>query len=282
MTDTETGKELALPSSKGVVSADQFAMMEQAAAEDAGAEFSEGRTLPALQVAQKGSDELLAMGIPKGSLVLTPGPIPIAGPGMEVPVVPLFRYREWQIWRDFNDKEGGKVQERTTDPDSEIAIKARNEATRDESYGDKGKYTRRYCEVLVYIVSLYGDHELAGNVAALEFASGSFRKGAAWQTLIQSRRVVNEKTGKAIPVAPYMGVYMLRTVEVDQGGNKNFVPVVRIPQADELQYVNPQDVEHIKKMREAIRADFEGDNLKVSEHEDVKPKKERAASASAE
>ena len=132
----------------------------------------------------------------EGALVVTPAGIAVAPHDTWVKVVPLFMFTEFRKWHDRDDAGTNAVLERTTDPTSDLAKRARNEETREEAYGDlnrmvKGKvkpFMYQYVEHLCFVVLIY-DGVARGAAASLEFQRGSLWTGKEFSTAALMRKV---------------------------------------------------------------------------------------------
>tara|TARA_R110002096_G_C14661938_1_gene728402 strand:- start:15000 stop:15860 length:861 start_codon:yes stop_codon:yes gene_type:complete len=132
----------------------------------------------------------------EGALVITPAGIAIAPNNTWVKVVPLFMFTEFRQWHDRDDSGSNAIVERSHDPTSLLAIKARDEARREEIYGDPNRtvggkpapFMYQFMEHLCFVVLVY-DGEGRGTPAVLEFQRGSLWKGKEFSSACLMRRV---------------------------------------------------------------------------------------------
>lgn len=106
----------------------------------------------------------------------------------KIAFTPIFFWPEWLVYNPLEIKEThGSVRDRTLDPESQIAAKARNPKTRFETCPEKPDKKIAYTEVLNYAVIIMHE-DVPQEPAILRFKSGEHRAGTAFNTLIKSRR----------------------------------------------------------------------------------------------
>jgi len=154
--------------------------------------------LPRLKVVQALSREPFRPRFNEGDVVATPVMIPVSEgskPGdVLFHLVPILFYPEWISW---NPRNAGlpAIKERSYDPRSQIAIKARNADTRREPIpgrvdGNNQPLMVRHLEHLNFVFDLCSpaEHELAGMPLTMSFASGEHQAGSRFSTLISTRK----------------------------------------------------------------------------------------------
>lgn len=124
-------------------------------------------TVARIDVVSANNGELCnALGI--GSMYLSPDNTGLCKFGETLTVVPLFSWTTWQRRRDRDDPEHNNstwLIAETMDPDSDIAIKAKN--LEDDTYGNG--FTAVNCEALNFVVRML-DGPMAGIDARVSYA----------------------------------------------------------------------------------------------------------------
>lgn len=149
-----------------------------------------------------------------GAVVIPQTSTLVAGLGEPFLFVPCFFYEEWIQWRDRRDKgpDKPKVVERTFDPASDVARKAKRKETRTEIYpgGTPDKpFTYKFQEHLNFVGFIYaGEHK--GAEVGICFSGGEHWAGTTFINQIQERRMPN---GKAAHI--WSTVWELRTSRRD-------------------------------------------------------------------
>lgn len=111
--------------------------------------------------------------------------------GQAFHVIPLFFYVEFLVWNDIKlQATEPSVLQRSVDPDSEIALKARNPNTwREPHPSGKDNHFIRYSEHLNFIISINEpEHEAYGLPMVMSFSGAEHRTGANWLALLKMRR----------------------------------------------------------------------------------------------
>lgn len=174
-------------------------------------------TPPMLKIVQKQSSDELQAEFGIGAVVVMPNRILLApfdakaDRGAPFHVVPIFFYPEWLVTNPI-EKRGELffIRERSLDPRSDIALRARNRDTWYAPCPEDPKYSIRYVETLNFIVVPIGDSPLAGTPMTMSFARGEHGSGRSFAGQIQMRK------------APHIccGVYEVRAAGGDKRKNQ--------------------------------------------------------------
>lgn len=226
--------------------------------------LQEYRRVPTLRIVQGMTKREVKQQIgEEGNLFLNPGIIPICGPEVWLPIVPVFMYTEFRKYSDIQDPDTPTVLDRTFDHSSELATICRDFDRNRETYGQEGKYEYKYMEVLVWLSTIYSkDHPQYGSVFAVEFQSKNFKNGRNWASSICSRLV----GGKPVPL--WAQVWQLRTrTEVD-GANSFWVYQTRNPEDGKL-YIDQEEADAFKGLHQMLKEDFDKRRVIVEGTEDL-------------
>ncbi len=170
--------------------------------------LKEHRVVPRLKIIQATTDDELKKNFGEGSAVLRPGDALICKFEKDpesFDFVPLFFFVEWAKWRDLRGS-GPMVLDRSHDPTSEVAVKAKSTETREELYEGHDKLpeaerlTYRYVEHLRFIGIVHGDHPLAGTPVTLSFERGEYGQGKNFISAVTMRREIIDSTSCPIPL----------------------------------------------------------------------------------
>jgi len=171
--------------------------------------LKEHRIVPRLKIIQATSDGDLKKTFGEGTVIVRPGDAMICR-FKEDPdsfdFVPLFFFVEWAKWADIRISSGPMILDRSHDPTSELAIKAKDFAKRNELYQGHDKLPEserhyyRYVEHLRFIGIIYGDHPLVGTPITLSFERGEWGQGKNFISAVTLRRQVIGLTPQAIPL----------------------------------------------------------------------------------
>jgi hypothetical protein len=155
---------------------------------------------PRVKVVQPTSKEPFSKLFNVGDVVLVPQMVTVApvilddkkrptDTGTPFHFIPVFFFAEWCIWNPYQLKGSlPPIRERTIDPKSEIAIRARNPETRLAPCPEDQKWNIRYCEHLNYCVVLTGEGMAAGTPVVMSFVRSEHRAGSNFASLIKMRR----------------------------------------------------------------------------------------------
>ena len=156
---------------------------------------------PRLKVVQPLSGEQYTEKFNSGDVVLAPQLVLVAPiimdsvtkrptkSGQPFNFVPVFFFPEYLAWNPLESKGTlPAVRERSLDPQSDIARKARNPQTREEPCPEVAKAVIRYQEHLNFIMMLMGTGDTAGIPVVMSFSRGEHRSGTNLASLIAMRR----------------------------------------------------------------------------------------------
>jgi hypothetical protein len=209
----------------GIVTVGSSSLLARIAKEDKSlVKLGEYVILPRLKKIQQMTDTALKEQFGEGSVILAPGNAMVVSKAESFQVVPLFFYTEFCKWKDRKDAESNMILERSFDPDSDVARKARSEKGRYEVYAeDVGKPAEkqkkyRYVEHLVFPSVIYGDHPLAKTECILSFEKGEFSNGRNFSTAIKMRKI--EVEGRPVACPLWAQVWTLQPALRTRGENK--------------------------------------------------------------
>lgn len=213
----------------------------------------ERRIVPRVKVIQQMTDPKLKQQYGEGSVVLPQAAVKIANAGEPFYFVPIFFFEEWIKWGDRRDQNSDAIQERSFDPNSEVARKASDPNSRFEDYGQPPKKGERplqfrYVEHLNFIGMLYGQDGERMPVV-LSFSRGEHYAGRNFCTAISMRRV-----GKQI--APlWSGVWQLKSNMRSRDGNNWFGIDVSNPDLESgvSPWIKEEEVEEFRSQWELFR-----------------------------
>lgn len=152
----------------------------------------------------------------EGALVVTPGGTALAPHDTWVKVVPVFMFTEYRKWSDREDTDSGAVLERTFDPTSDVAKRAKQESLRSEPYGDMHRMVKgqvkpfmfQYIEHICFTIMPYDAGPLRGMPMVLEFQRGSHWKGEEFA----SSALMRHENGLSLPLWTQVWEIQTRTV----------------------------------------------------------------------
>lgn len=242
------------------------------------------RVVPRLKVVQGTSSEELQANAGIGAIVLTPGNTVVAALSDDkkdrhsIPFnfVPILFFTEFLKFRDLKDKEGGAmIMERTFDPGSELAKKAKDSKKRKEEYGEpyKDKETgqmRRFSAANVEALNFPGfiyspEHPLKGQIVTLVFQRGEFTVGTNFISSITMRR---------IPL--WSQVYTLFTTFRPKSAEKKWWGIDAKPA--EVPTIAGEEVEFFKTTHDELKAQWDKKMLVVDRSDaDGEPQTEEGA-----
>ncbi len=156
---------------------------------------------PRIKIVQKQSDNELLDLFGEGTVICSPQNIVVAEMGTNTqgrPVVddakpfffvPVFFFTEYCTWNPLEMKgQLPAIRERSFDPDSDIAKKARNADTRMETCSENDKYQIRHVEHLNFVVVIVDDEALSETPMILTFARGEHGSGRNLAGLVRMRK----------------------------------------------------------------------------------------------
>ncbi len=146
---------------------------------------------PRLKIVQSQARKELRDRFPIGTIVAMPAGVVVANSYQSFLFTPFFQFTEFVT---FNPIAEGvdTIRDRSTDPSSEIAKKARNTKTRreacpDQILKDPSKNIMRHTEVINYLSVIWNVPELHMMPVLIPFMSGGFKDGKMVSTLIEFR-----------------------------------------------------------------------------------------------
>lgn len=213
----------------------------------------ERRIVPRIKIIQQMTDTKLKAQYGEGSAVLVQAGLKIASAGESFHFVPIFYYEEWITWGDRRDPNSPMIIEKSTDPNSEVAMKAQDPDRRFEEYAPPPKkgerpLQRRHVEHLNFVGVLYGSGGERVPVV-ISFSRGEHYAGCNFCTAISTRRV-----GKAI--APLWSQVWKMTVNLrERDGNKWFGLDASNPDPEiQSAYIMEEEAEEFKQQFELFKS----------------------------
>ena len=144
---------------------------------------------PRLKIIQKTADEQYASQFKEGDAVLVPQQMLLVNAGDPFFFTPVFFYVEYLTMNPIETK--GTIpfiHERSLDPKSDIAKKARDQDLRYEPFPDQPKLDRKHVEIFNFISVIHGREDVAGMPVCIGFANAEHRVGAQLAGLIKFRK----------------------------------------------------------------------------------------------
>jgi hypothetical protein len=143
---------------------------------------------PRIKFIQNQADEQYSEFSP-GDTVLVPQKVLLIEAGSPFFFTPLFFFTEYIRTNPIEVKgQQPFIIERTLDPHSELAKKARDPERRVEEYPDNPKWEINNVEVLNYLILIHGREDLAGMPICLGFSKSEWMQGSRLAGLIKMRR----------------------------------------------------------------------------------------------
>lgn len=139
---------------------------------------------PRITIVQAMSDHERKESFGEGGVAIMPDGIKVAGMNEPFVVIPLIFWASWEVRSDLNDSTTPMIENSTQDPNSDIARKARNKDTREETYGNG--FTRKYVEALNFIVKI-DSGEAKGELATISFSVGEHHTGSRLCGMLKRR-----------------------------------------------------------------------------------------------
>lgn len=137
---------------------------------------------PRMKIVQPTTKPPLSERFSPGDLLLMPSETLVANRGEPFLFTPLFFFPEWITVNPLGSDQF--IRERTYDPESDLATKARDPKRRKEPCPEDASKTISHRESLVFIVALHLE-EFAESYAALSFARAEHKKGTALASSIK-------------------------------------------------------------------------------------------------
>lgn len=155
---------------------------------------------PRLKIVQKQADPALLELFSEGDVILIPSMTLVSemgrddrgkptGTAQPLRIIPVFFYPEWCTWNPIQMKgQGPAIRERTQDPSSVIAQKARSRDLRYEPHPEKPDMNIRHVEHLNFLCMMFNDSRATGEPFVVSFSRGEHNSGRRWAGLIRMRR----------------------------------------------------------------------------------------------
>lgn len=157
---------------------------------------------PRAKIVQPQSGAELRKEFPEGSVIMQPGNVMIAPMTFDEATkrygdssapftfVPLFFYPEYFVFNPINLTQLPTIRDRSTDPKSDIAVRARAKATWEAPCPEDttGKEKIRFTEVLTYIIHVTSVPELWGKPLSMTFMRGEHKTGVKFSGDIMLRK----------------------------------------------------------------------------------------------
>ena len=211
------------------------------------------KVVPRIKIVQGTSDAALLEKFESGTVIVSPGDAVVAKLGEAFEFVPLFFFTEFCEWSDLDDEKSDSILDRSFDPTSDVAVRARNFETREKAYGSG--FTSRCVEHLNFCGVIYGDHPLAGTSVVLGFSRGEFGTGKSWIGGIRMRRA----NGMKVPL--YAQVWSFECNFRDKGPKKKWHGVD--PKIPQISMVQASEIEGFKALHDEFEVNFQKDRLRV-------------------
>ena len=151
-------------------------------------DLSKYQTTPRLAIVQGQSSPDRKEAFGEGGVAVMPDGAKVAAKGEEFIAIPLVFWPTWEVWSDINNTQSQMVTEITQDETSEIARRCKSPDLRDERYGDRNEFVRKYVECLNFIIRIETGPS-AGSVAIVTFNGGEHYTGAKLCGLLKRRPV---------------------------------------------------------------------------------------------
>ncbi len=167
----------------GEIMVPDFLMTEEKEGVD---DLAKHQTTPRLAIVQGQSDPERKTQFGEGAVAIMPDGVKVAAKEEEFVAIPLVFWPTWEVWSDINDQQTPMVTETTTDEGSNIAQRCKSPDTREERYGDRGEFLRRYVECLNFIFRIETG-EAKGQIAIITFNGGEHYTGAKLCGMLKRR-----------------------------------------------------------------------------------------------
>lgn len=247
--------------------------------------LKEYRVVPRFKIIQATTEEELKETFGEGSAIIRPGDTLICKHKKDpksFDFVPLFFFAEWAKWRDLRGT-GPMILDRSHDPSSEVAIKAKSADSRKELYEghdgltDTEKQYYNNVEHLRFIGVIYGDHPLVGTPVTLSFERGEWGQGKNFISAVSMRRqLINDES---VQVPLWAQVWTLQTTHHAPDATRKWYGFKF--EAAEQSIILPEEAETMRSMHEEFKDLFAKQRLMVQDDE-VIDNKEASVKANSE
>lgn len=249
--------------------------------------LKEHRTVPRFKIVQATTEQELQGSFGVGSCVVRPGDALVAKFNAEPKTfdfVPLFFVCEYAKWRDLKGT-GPMILERSADPGSDLARRAKSAELRKEAYpnqnhiaDEKDKMYYSYVEHLRFIGVIYGDHPLAGTPVTLSFERGEWRQGKNFISAITMRR--EEVNGESKPVPLWAQVWRFKIIHHAPDQKRKWYGFAFEPADPSL--INQEDAPAMQALHKEFKELAQKQLLVVQDEADAPPEDEASVPASSE
>lgn len=239
-------------------------MAEHVEGDESLAGTAEYRVLSRMKVIQGMSDQALKDAFGEGTIIVSPGQIPLAKREEHFDFVPCLFFTEFLEVSDLKDRGSLMILARTFDKGSDLAAKARDPERREEGYGEQDtqgrhQYVKRFVESLCFVGVVYGEHPAAGTPVCLSFQRGEFGKGQAFVSSIRMRKA----GAKICPL--WAQVWKLTPGFRDRGERKWWGIDFEAPPAP---FITREEAPAFKELHQSLKQEFEEQRLIVDREDD--------------
>jgi len=139
-------------------------------------ELAQYRSTPRLKIIQAMTDDAIQTEFGLGSVVIMPDSVLLTRYSEPFMAVPVFFWPSWATWRDLTDTSGPMIVEESLDPESTVAMAAKNSKKRVEPYSDDPSMNWHHVESLNFALEIQ-DGQSAGAVVVASFCKGGHSEG---------------------------------------------------------------------------------------------------------
>lgn len=180
--------------------------------------------------------------------------------------IPLFFFVEYTEQSDLKDKANQFIMSRSFDSDSDIAVKARSEKTREQAYENEAglKFTKKFVEHLCFVGAVYGPdgHPCQNHPLCVSFEKGEFQKGQQFISAIKMRKI----GGKTAPL--WAQKWVMTPALRKRGGHEWWGLDFANPVLEDGIYIKSEEGIVYKQLHLDIKADHVEKRLRVDRSDD--------------
>jgi hypothetical protein len=169
---------------------------------------------PDLKIIQKTTKEDLIELHGIGSCILIPGGTLIATKGEHFDVIPIFRHTEFCLHSSIKDEQSPMILERSYDPNSELAMRARDKDKRKESYPDNDQWFYQWVEHLNFACLISNGKDLDLTPVNISFNKGEFFQGKTMLNAMYQRKLKGNRVPMYLQRLSFTPAF--RDISVDQ------------------------------------------------------------------
>lgn len=175
-------------------------------------------------------------------------------------IVPIYFYPEYITWNPRGSKKA--IRERTTDPNSEIAKKARNPETREETIDSEKVKHQEHLNFIVMVIDAPGFENMA---MSLSYSKSEWLTGSNLCTLIRSRQ------------APSYGCIFKAQANMRTNSEGEWYGIdVSNPDSNQSAFVeNKEQFEAYEKLHDQFHKAYEKGLIDIGHDEEPAPSQER-------